>query len=235
MSTSTWVVNAGAAGSTLEELEAALTVRRLAHLVLDAARVPEVMASAEPPEVAIVVGGRLSLSVVAALRSLRTSSVPTLVLVTALNEQQEAFLLSSGAFDVIGLPVSSVRLVSRMAAFLRNAARTSLTVGSEPSEHLALHERVQLLPGRREVRVHDRKLHLTRTEFDLLLLLGRTPGRVVSRREMQAELGDRSLSPRALESHVSRIRHKLVAAGGPPLIETVWGVGYRLHIGPRDD
>lgn len=232
MSTSVWVVNAGAAGPTLAKIEASATVRRLPHLVLDAARVREVAATAELPVVAIVVGGRLSLSAVAALRSMGSLSVPTLVLVTALDEQQEAFLLSSGAFDVIGLPASSVRLAARMTAFLRNAARAPLTDTGEFSDHLLLGEGVQLIPGRREIRIKGREVHLTRTEFDLLLLLGRDSGRVLTRRELREEFNDGPLSRRALDSHVSRLRSKLIAAGGPPLIQTVRGVGYRLRVDP---
>ncbi len=68
---------------------------------------------------------------------------------------------------------------------------------------------------------------LTRVEFDLLFILAERPGAAVTRRAL-AEGGldpERDGNERTLDVHVSRLRKKL---GGPRMIETVWGIGYRL-------
>ena len=84
--------------------------------------------------------------------------------------------------------------------------------------------------------MHDVELTLTPREFDLLLMLARTPGRVYTREEIQAQLWDKPLPKysNVVDVHVSNIRLKMTDAGAPTMLRTVRGLGYGLSE-PRDD
>ncbi|MFU8806747.1 MAG: response regulator transcription factor [Bradymonadaceae bacterium] len=80
----------------------------------------------------------------------------------------------------------------------------------------------------RQVRIHGVPVELTRVEFDLLAELARRPGMAVTRRQLveRALDDEREGTERTLDVHISRIRKKLGEASN--LLETVWGIGYRL-------
>ena len=81
-----------------------------------------------------------------------------------------------------------------------------------------------------EVKIRNTKVRLTRKEFALLWLLASEDGRVFHREELIEQLWgpDDFIHPRAVDVHITRLRRKLSAASGLCLIETVWGIGYRL-------
>ena len=111
-------------------------------------------------------------------------------------------------------------LVERVRARLRRPTlvkpQGSIEVG-ELSIDLAEHS----------VQYQGRSLELTRVEFEILLTLARRPGAAVTRAHLveHALDSDRGGGARTLDAHVSRIRRKL---GDESLVETVWGIGYRL-------
>ena len=74
------------------------------------------------------------------------------------------------------------------------------------------------------------RMVLTRKEYELLLKLMSDPARVFTKEQLLREVwGFRSLGrTRTLDSHASRLRRKLSAAGSGPFVVNVWGVGYRL-------
>lgn len=81
--------------------------------------------------------------------------------------------------------------------------------------------------------VGDVEVHLTRTEFELLRLLLSSAQRVLPRPEIvRAIWGDWPGDDHLIEVHVSRLRRKIVNAGGPSVVEAVRGVGYRLRATP---
>jgi DNA-binding response OmpR family regulator len=79
----------------------------------------------------------------------------------------------------------------------------------------------------REVRVGEQRLKLTTKEYELLLALASEPERVFTRQELLHGLWGYVTPTRTVDSHASRLRHKLAAAGERMVIN-VWGVGYRL-------
>ena len=87
---------------------------------------------------------------------------------------------------------------------------------------------VQLNPGTREVRQNGRLIALTSIEFDILDLLMRSAGRIVSRDEMATILYQRQITPyeRSVDVHVSHLRKKLET--DRTLFKTVRGVGYQF-------
>jgi two-component system, OmpR family, response regulator AdeR len=80
------------------------------------------------------------------------------------------------------------------------------------------------------VRVGPAPVELCRLEYDLLVHLARNPTGVCSKQELLRAIWSRSAGDgaRTVDSHASRLRRKLGAAGAPGLVVNVWGIGYRL-------
>jgi two-component system OmpR family response regulator len=138
---------------------------------------------------------------------------------TALEDRLQAFDL--GADDFVAKPFAMPELLARLGAVLRRTGgqqQTSWTVG----DLLVDEERHEVRRGGQEVR-------LTPTEFDLLVALARRSGRVLSKRQLLADVwGFEAYGPAVVEVRVSDLRRKLEALG-PRLIHTVRGVGYVLR------
>ena len=84
------------------------------------------------------------------------------------------------------------------------------------------------------VRLQGVKLDLTPTEFRLLHTLARRPGRVFSRGNLLDAVSDRDrdVFDRSIDSHIKNLRRKLaVATGNQDVIQSIYGVGYRLELG----
>jgi DNA-binding response OmpR family regulator len=130
-----------------------------------------------------------------------------------------------GADDYVPGPVLYEELLARIRAVLRRAAPTR-------------HDVVEAGPVRvdvaaRHVTVHGRTVHLSGTEFALLLTLARDPFRVFAKRELLRDVWGypAGIETRTVDSHASRVRRKLAAAGGQePLLLNEWGIGYRLRL-----
>jgi two-component system alkaline phosphatase synthesis response regulator PhoP len=123
-----------------------------------------------------------------------------------------------------------------IVAWLR-AALDHARGGSAPSQVIQAGNLVIDL-DRRQAQVGDQPLHLTATELGLLQALAERPGHTLSRREMMEKgLGYRYEGVgRTVDSHVKNLRRKLARAGAPAgMVETVFGVGYRLAEGRRPD
>jgi DNA-binding response OmpR family regulator len=152
--------------------------------------------------------------------------VPVLMLTARDSETDVLVGLAVGADDYITKPFSPRELVARVHAILRRVERTLVF----PGPALQLGE-VEINTGTRRVRRAGEEIHLTPTEFDLLMSLASNPGKVRTREELLAQVwGYRDGSgARTVDSHVRALRRKL----GPGLVRTVHGVGYALEEAAR--
>ena len=155
-------------------------------------------------------------------RGLRaTSSVPIIILSARGEEADRVVGLELGADDYVVKPFSAREVIARIRAVLR---RTSAPAGSgdSPVEIGG----VRLDPARRSVSLDGSPVELARKEFDLLSLLMREAGNVVSRERLIDEVWDVNWfgSTKTLDVHVSVLRKKL----DPSYIHTVRGVGFRF-------
>jgi two-component system response regulator CpxR len=151
----------------------------------------------------------------------RRSHVPIIMLTARTAKADRVAGLDAGADDYLPKPFDPDELVARIRAVLRRAARFA----ARGPESLEVNG-VKLSPGTREVWFEGKSVDLTAIEFDILDLILRSAGRVVSRDELTAAIHQRPASPldRSLDVHVSHLRKKLGRHG--ELIRTVRGVGY---------
>ncbi|MGN6131094.1 MAG: response regulator transcription factor [Nocardioidaceae bacterium] len=152
--------------------------------------------------------------------------VPVLMLTARDDETDILVGLGVGADDYLTKPFSMRELVARVRALLRRVERAAELAAAGPAELEAgpLH----IDRARRLVRLHGEPVHLTPTEFDLLVCLaGKTPA-VLTREHLLAEVWDwpDAAGTRTVDSHVKSLRGKL----GPDLVRTVHGVGYALEV-----
>ena len=152
----------------------------------------------------------------------KTQHVPILVLTAKGEEADVVTGLEVGADDYVTKPFSGKVLVARVRNLLRRGAAKE-----EGQIPLRVHD-VTIDPARREVRVKDRRVALTFTEFNILHTLARRPGIVFSRYQIvDAIHGDDYLvTDRAVDVQIVSLRKKLATCG--QYIETVRGVGYRF-------
>jgi two-component system, OmpR family, response regulator CpxR len=151
----------------------------------------------------------------------RRSQVPIIMLTARTAKADRIAGLDAGADDYLPKPFEPEELTARIRAVLRRVGRFAALV----QETLEVNG-IKLRHGTREVWSQGKPLGLTTIEFDILDLIVRSAGRVVSRHELSAALHQRPASPldRSLDVHVSHLRKKLGRRGG--LIRTVRGVGY---------
>jgi len=155
-------------------------------------------------------------------KAIRSKSQVPVIMVTALVEEIDRLLgLELGADDYICKPFSPREVVARVKAVLRRATFTSET----PSSGLQIDEE------RHQVSLNGKKLKLSPVEFALLSRLAAQPGRVFSRDQLMSSIYSdyRIVSDRTVDTHVKNLRRKLTESGpDTDLIESVYGVGYRL-------
>ena len=154
------------------------------------------------------------------------SSVPIIMLTAKAAEHERLEGLDLGADDYVVKPFSPRELIARVRAVLRrgsamhDAPNAAIRVGV-----------LELDPATHETRLRGALVSLTATEFRLLLVLAKAPGRVFSRSELMEQLfgWDHEGGERGVDAHVKNVRRKAERDAGQDLIiETVFGVGYRL-------
>src|SRR5512138_1022539 len=151
----------------------------------------------------------------------KEQSTPIILLTARLEETDKVLGLELGADDYITKPFGMRELVARIRAVLRRAGQ-DLTA----SDVLQVGD-VYLDKGNHEVRVKDRPVSLTPSEFDLLALLMAAPGRVFSRLDLLEKLQGTAFEgiARTIDIHVRNLRIKIEEdPRNPRYIETVFGI-----------
>jgi len=168
-------------------------------------------------------------------RRLRAESAVPIVMLTALAEDSDEIVgLELGADDYLTKPFSPAVLVARVRAALRRAGGAAEPGLVDGGNRRLRRGSLTLDVAAHSATLDDRPLRLTPNEFRLLVALARHAGQTLSREQLLDELHGPEAAAlagfdRSVDSHVKNLRRKLEAAGGDPeLIETVYGVGYRL-------
>lgn len=160
-------------------------------------------------------------------RRVRESSDVPIIMLTARSEDIDKIVgLELGADDYLTKPFNPRELVARIRAILRRTDRAD--GGDDLPATIALGN-LSIDARRRRVEVEGRPIELRLKEFDLLKTLAENKGAVFSReRLLNVVWGyDFAGETRTVDVHIAHLRHKL--RGMDPVIETVWGVGYKLE------
>ena len=157
-------------------------------------------------------------------RILRRESDVPIIMLTALSEEIDQVTgLEIGADDYITKPFSVRTLVARVRALLRRTrgdikAPSTIRIGG-----------LEIDPEKYVITFNGSPLKFTPNEFKLLHQLASRPGQTITREQLLENLhGAASSLDRSVDSHIKNLRKKLETASGEPMIETVYGIGYRF-------
>lgn len=179
-----------------------------------------------------------------ACRRIREITDAYVVMITARDDEVERLIgLETGADDFLSKPFSPRELKARINAMFRRPRRGPTTpattepitarIGAPEDEHEVLqHGELRVDVDGRLAFQNGTELSLTRTEFDLLTELMRTPARVWSREALLRSVWDTewATDTHLVEVHIGNLRRKLgEGRGSAPYIRTVRGVGYRME------
>lgn len=171
------------------------------------------------------------------LRRMRSSSRTPVLLLTARGEDVDRIVgLELGADDYLPKPFNPRELVARIRAILRRTKSGEQTGAGQVPNAITVGN-VELDPATRTVRHSGKPVDLTSVEFNLLEVLLREAGRVVTRERLADAVLSRKFSPfdRSIDMHVSKLRKKLGDSdeNTEEHIKTVRGVGY-IFARPRE-
>lgn len=153
-----------------------------------------------------------------------TSNVPILMLTARDDIVDKVIGLELGADDYMTKPFDVREVIARVKVLLRRRDRVS------HSSYLKINDVVQIEPRSHTVLKNGEVVALKPKEYELLLLFAQHKNRVFSREEILDTIWDFAYDGdiRTVDVHVQRVRKKLSDAHYPSIIETVFGVGYKM-------
>ncbi len=182
------------------------------------------LAAVRPPEAAILDLMLPDIDGVEVTRRLREwTEMPIVVLSAVGEEDRKVDALAAGADDYVTKPFGARELIARLEAVLRRSR-------PEATEPRIVAEGLEIDLAARAVFRDGAEIHLTPIEFDLLRVLARNRGRLMTHRSLLAEVwGPEYVDDlQILRTHVANLRRKIEPPGEPVYIRTDPGVGYRF-------
>ena len=174
----------------------------------------------------IMLPGEDGISILRRLRAVRETAKLPVILLTAKNTEYDKVVgLDSGADDYVAKPFGMMELVARIRAVLR---RTQGAAAEEEASRPLVAGSICVDERAHSVHVGDTEVQLTLKEYQLLCLLMKNRGAVLTRDVLLENIwgyGNES-ETRTVDVHIRTLRQKLGAGGS--MIETVRGVGYRM-------
>lgn len=201
------------------------------YQVLEASRVSEVtaMVTSHNPAVILLDLGLPDGDGIDLCRALREwSRVPIIVLSARGREEDKVSALDAGADDYLTKPFGVNELLARLRVALRHRAAGE----SSATERAYAFGELRIDVVRREVRLGETELHLTPTEYKLLLLLARNAGKVLTHQQILRDVWGPAYATRThyVRVHMAELRKKVERdPARPKWLVTEPGVGYRLR------
>lgn len=166
-----------------------------------------------------------------ACRKIReTSSIPILMLSAKSEDMDKILGLMTGADDYMIKPFNPLELTTRVKSLLRRSLQYNQDHPQAIPDSLHL-DGLEINRATHEVLANGLQISLTAREFDILYLLARQPGRIFSAEDIFQQVWKEKyfVSNNTVMVHISNLRDKLEKELGYKLIQTVWGVGYKIN------
>lgn len=150
-------------------------------------------------------------------------NIPVIVLSAKVAVEDKIKLLLGGATDYMTKPFDTGELLARIAVQLRKARNIDIPNALEVEE-------LSMDAVSHEVKVKEKPVHLTRTEYAILKLLMQNPKQVIAKSVILERISEDTpdCTENSLKQHISNLRKKLRDVGGKEYIEAVWGIGFKL-------
>ena len=158
------------------------------------------------------------------------SDVPIIMLTAKIEEIDRLLGLELGADDYICKPYSPREVIARIKAVLRRYQKSVTQI--QQSSGLFIEE------SKLKVCWHGNDLQLTAIEFNLLMVMFRSPGQIFNREQLMSGMyrDQRVVSERSIDSHIKKLRKKILSATqGIDWIKSVYGVGYKFELTESGD
>lgn len=219
-------------------MQAILTANGYDVLMAGTGAMANTMISSHCPDLIILDLGLPDMDGMTILRSVREwSKIPILVVSARSHERDKVEALDAGADDYLTKPFDLDELQARIEVQRRHHAerahaRTAVGAAkADGSSQLLAFRRWELDPDGRVFCVDGEEVALTRTEFNILELLMGRPQKVFTKQELfELAWGEPySVEDSTVNVHVSNLRRKLKPTGTDGYLQTVWGMGYKLH------
>ena len=166
------------------------------------------------------------------LRHIRTESQVPILMLTAREDDVDRIVgLEVGADDYLSKPCNPRELVARLRAILRRTRYSQSNPESRHDRKILQAGDMEVHPALRQAIYRKHKLDLTSTEYNLLEVLVRNAGQVVTKKTLSEQALGRKLTryDRSVDMHLSKLRRKLgTDEEGLSPIQTVRGVGYQF-------
>jgi len=191
-------------------------------------------ACSQPVDIVVLDVMMPKLNGIETLKVIRQHSNVPVIMLTAKGDNTDRIIgLELGADDYVPKPSSPREIVARIRAILRRVKPATGPVADdvEPADVQIIVGALNVRPALRQASWNEQVLSLTSTEFNLLEVLARNAGKVVSKQELSQSALGRPLArfDRSIDVHLSSIRHKLgLLPDGRHCIQTVFRTGYQL-------
>ncbi len=158
-------------------------------------------------------------------------SIIPIIIITAKSDTIDKILgLELGADDFITKPFDIREVIARIKAIFRRIELTTEQQELNQAEGIKIGADIEILKNKREVLKNNHRIVLTNKEYELLVFLAENKGRIFSRTELLDKVWGYEFvgDTRTVDIHVQRLRKKLDGHKETSLIETVFGIGYKI-------
>lgn len=159
----------------------------------------------------------------------KESQIPIIMLTAKTTDMDKIRGLVAGADDYVTKPFNPLEVMARVKSLLR---RTKMQITSDTPDILEVGSLIINKDSHEVKTINDQHIQLTALEFGILYLLASHPNRVFSADEIFERVWQQEsvVSAKTVMVHVSHLRDKIEeATGGEKVIQTVWGVGYKIE------
>lgn len=163
-------------------------------------------------------------------KKIRNENNVPIIMVSAKGQQEDKIKgLLQGADDYIVKPFSMEELIARVISQIRRF--TYFNGGMKEQAQIVI-KGIEIDEKQHKVKLYGNDIKLTKTEYEILLLLAKNPGVVFSSEEIYKKLWEEKYfeGNNTVMAHMWRLREKIeVDPKNPTIIETIWGVGYKIE------